>query len=124
MAAFRIDPFDAFECRRKHSGWRLSFAKTGAALLSVGIANVTRSHHHGDRDGWQAWRSNVGAFGHASAAPDAHSAADKVTSGCASFVRWWSPPTSENAMTSPSLASCTRRGIGASFANDTWVRDP
>jgi hypothetical protein len=86
MAAFRIDPFDAFECRRKHSGWRLSFAKTGAALLSVGIANVTRSHHHGDRDGWQAWRSNVGAFGHASAAPDAHSAADEVTSGCASFV--------------------------------------
>jgi hypothetical protein len=29
MAAFRIDPFDAFERRRKHSGWRPSFAKTG-----------------------------------------------------------------------------------------------
>ena len=38
--------------------------------------------------------------------------------------RWCKPPTSGNAITSPSVMSCTRRGVGASFANERCVRVP
>ena len=44
--------------------YAVSFAKTGAALLSVTIANVWGVDRTSDRDGWQAWR----AFGGTSAA--------------------------------------------------------
>jgi hypothetical protein len=35
----------------------LSFAKTGAALLSVTIPNVSGVDRTNDRDAWQAWRA-------------------------------------------------------------------
>jgi hypothetical protein len=41
----------------------VSFAKTGAALLSVTTANVSGVDRTNDRDAWQAWR----AFGGTSA---------------------------------------------------------
>jgi hypothetical protein len=65
------------------------------------------------------------AFGRTSAAGDVHRAADE------SHVRRRAARNGGasrrllgNAITSPSVTPCTRRGVGASFTNERCVRDP
>jgi hypothetical protein len=96
--------YDAFSARRSVSSttrarffgclakcaaviFNVSFAKTGAALLSGAIANVSGPDRPEDRDGVgrlgvPTWR----AFGRRSAAFDVQRAAAELTSGGASFV--------------------------------------
>ena len=64
----------------------LSFAKTGAALLSVTIATVSGVGRPDGRGGWHGWRSEAPCVRRTSAAGDVHRAADEVTSGGAPLV--------------------------------------
>jgi hypothetical protein len=64
----------------------LSFAKTGAALLSVTIATVSGVGRPDGRGGWHGWRSEAPCVRAHVSCRDVHRAADEVTSGGASFV--------------------------------------
>jgi hypothetical protein len=101
-----------------------SSAKTGAVIAGH-YRDVSELSGPNDREIWQGLNAPMGrTFRRTSAASDAHSAPADLTSSGASFVTMVQAADFSEYDYVTSATPCTRRGVGASFANDRCVRDP